>query len=225
MSKKDKQSSQSQGGTSFASRGSSSTNPAVKEVGTEPVANRAAVPVLFIAALGAALFWGDMFLVNHGGELDARVYAPYRSVEELNSYQPKGAGDILKARGQKVYKQYCSACHQDDGNGNASAFVPPLAGSDWVAHKDPSRIIRIVLNGLNGPITVSGKQWGQAAMLPWRDGLSDEDIAGVLTYVRASWGNKAPAVNVEEVKVIRDATKDRGGNWTPDELLLIPLKD
>jgi mono/diheme cytochrome c family protein len=216
MNKKERQSSQSVGGRSSG---------AIKEVDTEPKAERQPVPVFLIVLLGALLFWGDMYLVEHGGELDARVYAPYRSVSELASYRPKGEGDLLKAEGQKIYKQYCAACHQEDGHGNPSAFVPPLAGSDWVTPKDPGRIIRIVLNGLQGPITVNGKQWGQAAMVPWRDALNDEAVAAVLTYVRNDWGNKAPPIKPEEVKPVREETKNRAGNFTPDELLQIPLKD
>ncbi len=203
----------------------SSAKVVVGEVGPEPVAGRASVPVLLIALLGLLVYFGDMYVVNHGGELDARVHQPFHIVRDLEDLQPKGADDILKAKGQKIYKQYCSACHQDDGNGNPSAGIPPLAGSDWLVPKDPSRIIRIVLNGLSGPIVVNGKQWGQAAMLPWRDALTDDDVAAVLTYVRSGWGNKGPAVKAEDVKKIRDATKDKGGNWTGDELLQIPLKD
>jgi mono/diheme cytochrome c family protein len=225
MTSKGKQSSEPGTRMSFQSEGRELPGRVAQESRDEPKANRAAVPVFFLVALVAVLFWGDMYLVDHGGELDARVYAPYRSVEELTSYLPKGEGDLLKAQGQKVYKLYCSACHQDDGNGNPSGFIPPLAGSDWVAAKDPSRIIRIVLNGLQGPITVSGKQFGQTAMLPWRDALNDQDVAGVLTYVRSSWGNKSIAVNAEEVKKIRDETKSHGGSFSPDELLQIPLKE
>ena len=143
----------------------------------------------------------------------------------MEDLQPKDEEALMKAKGQKIYKLNCSSCHQDDGNGSTSTSVPPVAGSDWVAPKDPSRIIRIVLNGLAGPITVSGKQWGQAAMQPWRDALTDDDVAVVLTYVRASWGNKAPAVNAEEVKKLREATTDKRGSWTPEELLQIPLQD
>lgn len=215
--------SQPSGSTEFSSRRSDRT--VVRDDGAEPVAKSAAVPVMLVLMLGAAVFFADVFFVHHGGELDARVHTPFRSVKDLNDLQPKGADDILKAQGQKIYKQYCSACHQDDGNGNPSAFIPPLAGSDWVAPKDAGRIVRIVLNGLQGPITVNGKQFGQAAMLPWRDALTDNDVAAVLTYVRSAWGNKAPAVKVEDVKKIREETKDKGGNWTGDELLAIPLKD
>jgi len=226
MSKKYKQPGQSQGGTSFTPWDGASTKAAVKEVGSEPVANRATMPVLFIAALGAALFWGDMYLVDHGGQLDARVYAPYRSIEELSGYQPKDEAELLKAKGQKIYTTYCAACHQPDGNGSSSQNVPPLAGSEWVLARDPARIIRVVLNGLQGPITVKGKEWGLGVMVGWRGDLHDDgDVAAVLTYVRNSWGNKAPAVKAEDVKPIREVTKEKGGNWTPAELLALPLKE
>lgn len=204
-------------------RRSGGTRVLVRETSGEPVARRAAVPALLIALLAALVYFGDMYVIYNGGELDARVHHPFRLVRDLDDLAPKGEDDLLKAKGQKVYKQFCSACHQDDGNGNPSAYIPPLAGSDWVSPKDPGRMIRIVLNGLTGPITVNGKQWGQAAMLPWRDALTDEDIAAALTYVRSSWGNKAPAVKADEVKKLRDATKDRGSNWTADELIAIPL--
>src|SRR5690349_18720812 len=222
--KKNKPQSQSSASAPVRSEASSAASPRggsrsghgtrlfVREVGGEPVAGRAAVPALLIGLLAAVVYFGELFVVNHGGELDARVHQPFRSVKDLEDLVPKGEDDLLKAKGQKIYKLYCSACHQDDGNGNPSTGFPPLAGSDWVAAKDPSRIIRIVLNGLSGPITVSGKPWGQAAMLPWRDALTDDDVAAVLTYVRSSWGNKAPALKAEDVKPIREATKDKGGN-------------
>jgi mono/diheme cytochrome c family protein len=62
-------------------------------------------------------------------------------------------------------------------------------------------------------------------MLPWRDALNDQDVAAVLTYVRNSWGNKAPSLKPEDVHPIREETKSRNGSPTPDELLNIPLKD
>jgi mono/diheme cytochrome c family protein len=195
----------------------------VGDIGGEPVARRGEVPALLLMLLAALIYFGDMFVVENGGQLDARVHHPFRTVKDLDDLQPKGEDDLLRAKGQKIYKMYCAACHQDDGNGSPSQNVPPLAASDWVTPKDPSRIIRVVLNGLTGPIVVNGKPWGVAAMVPWRDSLTDDDVAAVLTYVRTSWGNKAPAVKADAVKKIRDATKDKNGNWTGDELMQIPL--
>ena len=52
----------------------------------------------------------------------------------------------------------------------------------------------------------------------------DEDIAAMLSYVRANkdWGNNASFVKPETVKHIREATAQRGEQWTADELLKVP---
>ncbi|HXG46731.1 MAG TPA: hypothetical protein VNO52_03840, partial [Methylomirabilota bacterium] len=93
--------------------------------------------------------------------------------------------------------------------------------SEWVLAPKPDRLIRIVLNGLSGPIEVKGAQFNNV-MLPWRDALSDQQVADVLSYIRNEWGNKAPFVKPDEVKAIRDATADKGVNWTAEELKAIP---
>jgi mono/diheme cytochrome c family protein len=197
----------------------------VTEAGDEPTVGRTSMPVLLIALLGGLLYWGNMFIVEHGGELDARVQGPYRTFKEIGDLQPKSEEQQLIARGLKVYnKPSCVACHQSDGNGSAALNAPPLVGSEWVLEKDPSRIIRIVLHGLSGPITVKGKPYGAVAMLSWKDILSDEEIADVLTYVRNSWGNKAPPVKAEQVKKIRDETKDHGGYMTVPDLEKVVLQ-
>ena len=104
---------------------------------------------------------------------------------------------------------------------------PPLAGSEWVNQSDPSRMIRIMLDGLNGPITVKGQQWPGTAVMPaFRDaGLTDDDLANIATYVRKTWGNNAPAVHPEQVAAIKETTGIRVGRaWTAEELMSIPLK-
>jgi mono/diheme cytochrome c family protein len=198
---------------------------AVKEAGDEPTVGRTSMPVLLIALLGGLLYWGNMFIVEHGGELDARVQGSYRSFKEIGDLQPKSEEQEILGRGLKVYnKPSCVACHQSDGNGSAALNAPPLAGSEWVLEKDPSRIIRIVLHGLNGPIKVKDKEYGAVAMLSWKDILNDQEIADVLTYVRNSWGNKAPPVKAEQVKKAREETKDQSGYMTVPDLEKVVLQ-
>ena len=197
----------------------------VKEVGGEPVVLRNPVPVLLIALLVGLVYWGNMHIVEHGGELDARVQGPYRSFKEIGDLQPKGEEQVMMAKGLAVFNRVCASCHQNDGNGSTSQNAPPLAGSEWVLEKDPSRIIRIVLHGLSGPITVKGKEWGAGQMLAWKDVLTDEDIAMVLTYVRNSWGNKGPAVKTDQVKKVREETKDQSSYMTVELLNQVPLKN
>lgn len=96
----------------------------------------------------------------------------------------------------------CGACHGQNGEGGLAG--PPLAGSEWVTGPI-SNLIKIQLRGLTGPIEVKGVVYDQfpAGMLPMAY-QTDEQIAGALTYVRNSFGNKASAVKPEEVKALRD---------------------
>ena len=227
MKKPHKQNLPKQGGSTGGKPAEQAKAPsvAVNEVGSEPAVRRNSVPVLLIALLGALVYWGNMHIVEHGGELDARVQGPYRSFKEIADLQPKNEEQEMMARGFRVYnKPACVPCHQSDGNGSAALNAPPLAGSEWVLEKDPSRLIRIVLHGLSGPITVKGKEWGAGAMLMWKDTLTDQEIADVLTYIRNSWGNKAPPAKADQVKKIREETKDQAGNVTVPDLEKVVLK-
>lgn len=185
------------------------------------------MPVLLIALLGLLLWWGEMFVMEHGGDLagktgmlPATVYYPFKTHAEVVLANPMDAAGAKAANGLRAYNMVCVACHQPSGQGVAGQF-PPLAGSEWVLAESPNRIIRIVLNGLIGPIDVKGQQFNNN-MLAWKDTLSDEQIADVLTYVRSEWGNKASAVSTEQVKKIRAEVADRGDYWTSKELLAIP---
>ncbi len=114
----------------------------------------------------------------------------------------------------------CQACHQANGEGVEGAF-PPLAGSEIL--NGPAEVpIAIVLHGLQGPLTVKGKQYNQI-MAAWGQ-LSDEDIATTLTYERGSWGNTGTPVTAAEVAAVRAATKGRTAAWTWDELQKAKLK-
>lgn len=56
-------------------------------------------------------------------------------------------------------------------------------------------------------------------MTPWKDALSDQEIADVLTTVRSSWGNNAPAIDPKDVADVRAKTLARPGAFTEAELL------
>ena len=117
--------------------------------------------------------------------------------------------------GAQVYNTLCVACHGPDGKGLNG--LPPLVGSDWP--KGPAaRSIKIVLNGLTGPVDVAGKTYA-IDMPPQGAVLSDEKIAAVLTYVRKTFANGAGPVSVDEVKAVRAATANRTTPWTAPELL------
>lgn len=98
--------------------------------------------------------------------------------------------------GKAIFSARCSQCHQATGLG-AGPF-PPLAGNADVVSDDTSVLITTVLNGRSGPIQVKAHYYS-GTMPAWRGQLSNAEIAAVITYVRASWGNHAAAVSEDQV--------------------------
>jgi mono/diheme cytochrome c family protein len=112
----------------------------------------------------------------------------------------------VMARGQVVYQQVCLACHMADAGG-VQGMNPPLIKTKYVLGlKAP--LIKIVLNGMTGDLDINGDTYHNV-MAPHSD-LTDQQIADVLTYVRNSFGNKASAVSVAQVKAVRAANKPAG---------------
>jgi glucose/arabinose dehydrogenase/mono/diheme cytochrome c family protein len=103
------------------------------------------------------------------------------------------------AIGQKIYNQYCMACHQSNGMG-ASGRFPPLNGTDWVTG-DKERLVHLILNGMEGAIEVNGEIYD--GVMPQHSFLNDDQIADVLTYIRTHFDNQAGSVTAEEVENYR----------------------
>jgi len=137
--------------------------------------------------------------------------APVVKVEKKRKFE---IDPIVHERGSEVYAVTCIACHQPDAKGLAGAF-PPLDGSEWVVG-DPSVPIRVVINGLAGPVTVAGQKF--ASVMPAHTELTDLQIADVLTYVRQNWSNDATSVTEADVKAERAKNAGRTAPWTAAEL-------
>jgi len=100
--------------------------------------------------------------------------------------------DSLVQQGKEVFSENCAACHRANGEGLPVKF-PALNKNPYVLG-DSGQVIATVLNGRKG-------QWG--TMSTWKDKLDDAQIAGVVTYIRQAWENKAPAVTPALVASIR----------------------
>lgn len=139
--------------------------------------------------------------------------------KEVITTQLKGKEKELFIKGAEIYQRegHCITCHQEDGMGLPAAQFPPIANTKWV-QGNSERLIKLTLHGLMGPIDVKGKKYpGQVPMTAFK-GLSDDEVAAVLTFVRNSFGNKATAIHPEEVGKVREATKDQKGFYNPSEL-------
>ena len=126
--------------------------------------------------------------------------------------------EILFQSGRQVFSTTCAACHQPDGKGR-DGLAPALVDSDWVTGSE-ERLIRIVLHGVRGPITVNGATF-QGEMTPL-GALDDSQLAAALTFVRRSWNHTASPVSQAKVTEVRRATASRTAAWTEAELANLP---
>jgi len=151
-------------------------------------------------------------LTTYGARLALGENEPRDSTSQPHS----PALAVYDEDGAEIYMTRCMSCHQMNGRGVPGVF-PPLNGVEWVTG-DKGRLIRIVMNGLTGEITV-GDETYSGAMPPWNSFLDDQQMAALLTYLRSSWGNDASEVTSAEVASVRAATEDRRNPWTEAELL------
>lgn len=124
------------------------------------------------------------------------------------AYDPKATTALLahpaNDAGAKVYTAYCMHCHGVDGK----AFAPllaPLAGNPNLLEKDASSLINVTLNGTQD-LVIQGIP-AAYPMPKYAPVLSDQQIADVLTFIRAGWNNGAPAVAPSDVAKLRKSTQ------------------
>ena len=85
----------------------------------------------------------------------------------------------LELAGKQKFNLYCATCHQPNAQGDGNRF-PTLVGTDWVTG-DKKRLVKIILQGMEGPIEVNGKTFN--GIMPPNEFLSDQDVAEILTYI------------------------------------------
>jgi mono/diheme cytochrome c family protein/glucose/arabinose dehydrogenase len=136
-------------------------------------------------------------------------YIPPPQVPQLTAEEQK-----LFDLGHGLFASTCAACHRVTGLGQPG-IAPPLADSEWVMGPE-ELVARIVLQGAEGPISAAGANF-DSSMPSWAT-FNDEQIAGILTYIRRSWENAASPVYPASVAGIRARTAQRQRPWTALEL-------
>ena len=160
---------------------------------------------LYIAETEHGAIWkisytGDKKLFDNG------ALAAMNLRKGMNHFRtPKLTEDNLQKEttdeGEFVYYTYCGTCHQSDGEGDGARF-PTLVNTDWVTG-DKNRLIRIILEGMEGEIIVNGTTFSN--VMPQHSFLSDKQIADVLTYIRQGFGNNASSISTSEVKELKES--------------------
>lgn len=124
-----------------------------------------------------------------------------------------------RTAGFNLYNIHCTSCHGLDGKG-IDQLGPPLLDSEYVSgSKD--RLILLILQGMEGPITVNGQRYTMNTVMPgFRDNpdFTDEDIADLLAFLRNSFSFSDTGVSAQQVARWREATQDRVALFTEEEL-------
>jgi len=192
-------------------------------VGLEPLS------MWLIVVYGLAIFFGGAYLGRFSGRFSGDsldpMLVPTMAKKGGGPQGPGGGAAELTPvdRGKKVFSANCQVCHQADGQGSAGQGYPPLAGSE-ITNGGSRRAAMVVLKGLQGPITVKGKQYGSAVMQPW-ESLGDQKVADVLTYERQAWGNKGSPVTKEQIAALRKELASHPGSFTFPDIESAPDED
>ncbi|MFC4821421.1 copper-containing nitrite reductase [Dokdonella ginsengisoli] len=144
--------------------------------------------------------------IYSGKEVDS-VYLGDRAEPNLKAVstaaKAHAAGTLTRdeqiAAGKQLFTGTCSVCHQANGEGLKGVF-PPLAGSDYIA-QDPRRIVKTILHGLSGKVTVNGTDYN--SVMPPMNQLTDDEVANIATFVLNSWGNPGGLATKDEAAAAR----------------------
>ena len=145
---------------------------------------------------------------QHLTAADLRAMATYLKALPVTRAEAevRGADAALRAdpaareRGARHYEQHCAQCHGDSGEG-APGVYPALAGNRAVTMASPANLLRVVIEGAYLPATAGNPR--PYGMPPFRQQLSEAEIADVLTYIRGAGGNAAPPVSALDVVRLR----------------------
>ncbi len=136
--------------------------------------------------------------LDQGGEIPPPAVPTTFDPAAAETGTPNIESDLLKIGRQQYI--VCAACHGQQGEGTAAG--PPLAGSEWV-NGSAETLIRIQLRGLQGPLKVKGVDYNFPAGMAPLAYQTDDQIAAVLSYVRASFGNSSPPLTAADVAALR----------------------
>lgn len=118
----------------------------------------------------------------------------------------------FSTRGGRIYSAKCTGCHGPDGRGTGASF-PSLAGSAWVTG-ETERLAILILNGLDGPVS-DGRTYG--VMPPQGIGMTPEDLAGVMTFIRNNFNNETGdvvSVDMARKAIEISAARPDAGRYT-----------
>jgi mono/diheme cytochrome c family protein len=136
---------------------------------------------------------GPMAEVVHNS-LHQMTDADLRAVAEYLKSQATGTSTLAepsavpfnRERAGTLFVNNCAQCHGAQGAGMPAATGggPPLQGNALVVAPDPTNVVRATVGGLQG-------HFGRVPMPSQLNGVTAQQLADILNYIRTSWGNHA----------------------------------
>lgn len=157
--------------------------------------------------------------------IEAVTEWPEHQVERVKPKLLRPLNDIQRQfveSGRQVFLQICAGCHGANGEG-LDALAPPLLDSEIVAGPK-KHLILLVLHGIEGPVTVAGREYRPPAVqpnMPSLEAMSDMQLGAVLSYVRRVFGRVETLVSPNDVAETRQGFSGRAAPWTQAELLRV----
>ena len=146
------------------------------------------------------------YSTQHMLEEDLRAIAVYlKDMDGEERDAPSQPDAAVMEAGAAIYFDNCSACHVSDGSG-VPRFFAPLVRSGKVNNEDATTVIRVILEGARAVPTKAHPTPLTMPAFNWK--LTDEQIATVATYIRASWGNRGKAVSASDVADLRERLRE-----------------
>lgn len=134
-------------------------------------------------------------------DADLHAIASYLKEQAAGpNVKPEAPDAGAMKRGEAVFSDACTACHMEEGRGQAR-FFPPLRDNAVSQQADPTGVLHIILAGDRTAATNSRPTPLSMPSFAWK--LTDQQIADVATYVRNSWGNRAQSITAKQVGDMR----------------------
>ena len=158
--------------------------------------------------------WTSIFVFILSGAYLVMIYYGDRTASrapQTEQIPPAAAQSSID--GRVIYANRCTTCHQFEGAGIPDVF-PPLKGSERVGGP-PDNLVRVILNGLQGPLEVAGRNY-DSVMPPMASQMTDDEIAAVVNYIQTYFGETSATTTAADVARIR--LEGRKTPWTISEL-------
>ena len=124
-----------------------------------------------------------------------------------------------RTAGFELYNNYCLSCHGTDGYGQDD-LAPPILNSQYL-DGPADKLAALILQGLHGPIEVSGTKYDMNLVMPGlkhNPDLGDKEISAIISFVNNAYSKAGKAIKAAQVGKVRKQLGDRMKPLTEEEV-------